>query len=875
MAQQKKFALKVTQASLNQTAMDFPRNLANIYEAVRRAVEAKSDILALEELALTGYEANDDFQKTDNTLIYAHLKDIAAYAAALDPHLVISIGHPWRLNRRDLGAAPGLESERLNNPLFNRTDLPFNVQSFISGGQIQAMTAKMYLFNDERGYEKRYFQEWSMQAANEAGGVFRTIPLEIGGRVIPFGRPVVALRDDARDLQLNLSHVICEERWAATQFGGAPYTDDRYAQDGVAPAISKYTGKQGLVLIMPNASPPARLKIDKHVHLVKLASGFAEAVVDTDGLGSSGSTFAQFGHRLVAQDGKIVSSGERMNFGRVATTETTLPVKSAALNSAAHVSLAHDFKNAARKPKAAVAKGWDDPANPDRHAEEVLRMTALWLFDQMRKTKSQGIAEALSGGADSAFNCVMVAAMIRLAVADLGVDGFCREMAHLRCTGDMREATKTGGDEAAIQACLQYMLTTIYMGTDNSSADTYNAARFLIEGDAATPGLGGKFISRNVQDLLNIYAVNFAVQDASSIPPERKAELIKVVSTYLNKGRGTSPADLAAQAAAINARFPEIETLISAADPRYNVAYENIQARVRQVLVMLVANAENKMAIANPNLDEARNAYATFGGDLHSGTINLNAHLPKGYQLQLMRYLCDKGLVGVMNPVKSLSLILKNKPSAELQPKGANGAVVQTDEDDLQRSFAQMDFISQKMLYERIQTPDGLRRLNAGEVFEACGRDPAFVGVSENALYNMVRLSYKRWSISQHKIHASPIAPTFGMNVDHQTSLRTPNFSSGSADELAVLGVRLLAAWAKEEGVAISGFDPALALHRARQDENFIRTFEENVRNKNPDLKMDSDLNALYRRIKSEGWDAIFPPLPPNHPLMVIGRGPA
>ncbi|MGZ9097535.1 MAG: nitrilase-related carbon-nitrogen hydrolase [Micavibrio sp.] len=871
MAKQKKFALKVTQASLNQTAMDFPRNLANIYEAVRLAVEAKSDILALEELALTGYEANDDFQKTDNTLIYAHLKDIAAYAAALDPHLVISIGHPWRLNKRDLGAVPGLESERLNNPMFNRTDLPFNVQSFLSGGQIQAMTAKMFLFNDERGYEKRYFQEWSMQAANEIGGVFGTIPLEIDGRVIPFGRPVVEIRDDARNLRLNLSHVICEERWAATRFGGAPYNDDRYEQDGVAPAISRYVGGgDGLVLIMPNASPPARLKIDKHVHLVKLASQYANAVVDTDGLGSSGSTFVQFGHRLVAQDNKLLSHGERMNFGRVATTTTTIAVKSAALKSASHVALAHDFKNAAGRPLGTIAKGWDNPANPDRHAEEVLRMTALWLFDQMRKTKSQGIAEALSGGADSAFNCVMVAAMVRLAVADLGVDGFCREMVHLHCNDDMREAAKTGGDEAAIQTCLQYMLTTIYMGTNNSSAETYNAAKFLIEGDAATPGIGGKFISRNVQDLLNIYAVNFAVQDASSIPPARKAALVDAVSTYLNQGRGTSPSELAVQAAAIKAQFPEIETLISAADPRYNVAYENIQARVRQVLVMLVANVENKMAIANPNLDEARNAYATFGGDLHSGTINLNAHLPKGYQLQLMRYLCDKGLSGVMPPVKSLSLILKNKPSAELQPKGANGAVVQTDEDDLQRSFAQMDFISQKMLYARIATPDGLRRLNAGEVFDFCTKDAAFTGVSENALYNMVRLSYKRWSISQHKIHASPIAPTFGMNVDHQTSLRTPNFSGGSADELAVLGVRLIGLWAKAEGVAIAGFDPVMALRRARQDENFIKVFEDGVRNKNPALKMDSDLKTLYGELKKKGWNSIFPPLPPTHPLMVI-----
>ena len=99
-------SFKVTQAPLNQTALDWPRNMANIYAAIDEAVAQGSDLLALEELVLTGYEANDDFQRSDNDLILSSLDDIAAYAYAKAPHLIISAGHPWRLQMRDI---PGVE----------------------------------------------------------------------------------------------------------------------------------------------------------------------------------------------------------------------------------------------------------------------------------------------------------------------------------------------------------------------------------------------------------------------------------------------------------------------------------------------------------------------------------------------------------------------------------------------------------------------------------------------------------------------------------------------------------------------------------------------------------------------------------------------
>ncbi len=885
---QRSVSLVVTQASLNQTAMDFPRNLENIYAAIREAVAQGSDILALEELTLTGYEANDDFQKTDNDLIFSHLKDIAAYAAALDHNLIISVGHPWRLIKRDLPALPGLGSERLKNPLFNRLDLPFNAQSIISGGEIHSMTAKMYLFNDERGYEKRYFQEWSMQAANEAGGVFGTIPVTLpDGHKIPFGRPIVRVQDDQNGYNIDLTHIICEERWVASAYGGAPYSDGSYYRDGVGPNIMHYRGgKKGLVFIDPNASPPGSLKIDKHKRLIEMLSYYADAVVDTDGLGSSGSTFAQFGHRITAQNGQIQSYGQRSAMSRLATTTSTLTVTSAPVEMAAkaHTSITHIFRNAAQAAKAdkiyestPEMHGWDSPDNPYRHAEETIRMTALWLFDYMRKTGPQGIAEALSGGADSAFNSALVPIMVRLAVREMGVEGFLNEMPFLEYADKVRQAGKTGGTEAAIDVCIYNMLTAVYMGTKNNLDEHYEAARFLIEGGIGPDGehikgIGGKFDEHNIQHLLNTYAAIHVVKNLDDIEPVRRTALVVAVAKYLNQSpEDVTPAELDVQAAAIKAEFPEITgQLLSAADPRHSIAYENIQARAREVEIFAIANAEGKMAIANPNLDEARNAYATYGGDLHSGTINLNAHLPKAYQLQLMHYLYAHGLHGVMEPMRSLGKVLGNKPSAGLQPLGKKGELLQTDEDALQRNFSQMDRISRYMLYERVNTNDGMRRLNAGEVYEACQKDGLFAGVDENRLYNMIVISYKRWGISQHKIHASPIAPTFGLNVDHQSSLRTPNLSGGSKDELTLLGVNLISKWIKDSGGQIASDQESLLKKRAQQDSEFIGIFDRNVRNQDKSLKIDTNLRALANKVGRDGWGSVFPPLAADHPLAVI-----
>lgn len=883
-----KITLKVTQASLNQTAMDFPRNMANIYEAIRVAASEGSDILAFEELALTGYEANDDFEKTDNKKILALLDDIAAYAKELDENLIISIGHPWRFAHRDYAYAD--EDEATKDALYNRLGKPFNVQTVITGGTIHAMTAKSHLYNDGRGYEGRYFQEWSMASANKIpGSKFGTIQIPRGDdkykderNHILFGKPILNFNDGKKSF--NLAQAICEEKWVASRYDGAPHDYSRYERDNFIPAIARQIGsKDGFVLVLPNASPPESKKLEKHHDLAAKASQYADVVIDTDGIGSSGSTFAQMGHRFIAQDRQIIANAPRLTFNRVATSTHIVEINAAPEDTfeKSHRSVAHNFADhsldISLQEIGKMYEGWDRSDNEHRHAEEAIRMTALWLYDYMQKTKAQGIAEALSGGADSCFNSVIVAAMVRLAIADLGVEGFCKDMRHLKYADKIMDAYKTGGDEAAIETCLEHMLTGVYMGTQNSSKQTDFAAELLMQGgvDPQTgqheKGIGGKFMRRNVQDLLDFYGTIFALEDSTQLDDERFNELRSELAEILNLAPGSiTLEELEARKEKLKAKYPEVDDIISAADPNDGVAYENIQARGRQVLIMLIANKEGKMAVVNPNLDEARNAYATFGGDLHSGTINLNAHLPKAYQLQLMQYLYEHGLQGAMGPVRSLGAVLKNKPSAELQPKNDKGEVVQHDEDALKGSFEQLDRVAHFMLKRTEDTPYGARRKNASEILEACEKDELFKGLKKADLFDMIMFRYRRWAVAQHKIHASPIGPTFGNNVDHQTSLRTPNLSGEGRFELVELGIDIMCEWAKDDKLNWSDEDIAILKKRAIQDEHFVEVFEKNLWN--PKSDYDFDLPDMYDRIKLAGNFDIFPKLAEDHPISIISK---
>lgn len=758
------------------------------------------------------------------------------------------------------------------------------------------MTAKTNLFNDERGYEGRYFNELSFRDVTQIGALtgqdfpHATMPLKMpDGAVVPFGQPLIYITDRNGNGYIHAT-AICETKWAFSEYDGFPRDNSRYEKLNVIPAFSRYLGTtDGLFLEIANASPPSRLKQDKHMRLNELASQYTDVVFDTDGLGSSGATFAQYGHRLVAQNGKTIAAGNRMHFGNVATTTSVVQIKNAAPDIAAktHARFERKFQALNAIVQTSLAwknddsAAWDNPANPDRWKEELIRNQALWMFDYMRKTGSRGIMEALSGGKDSSFNCAMVRVMVELAIHDLGVDGFCKQMSHLPYKNEILAAYARGGKEAAVETCMSHMLTGVYMGTNNSSYQTWYAAKSLIDGGnfadgSSFKGIGGKFVERNVQDLLDFYGYIFAVKNSTQIPREKKLAVMEDIAAFVNASpHEYTPDQMQEWAQKLYDKYPEVEQLVSAALPGHGIGYENIQARGREVLIMLFANIEGKLPIANPNLDEAYGAYATFGGDLHSGTVNWNGGLHKSDQEALMQYLEDHGIPGVMDRVISLTAANKNKPSAELQPKKGD-EVTQFDEDALQGTFPQKAALARLRHHTKIHTDNGDRWMNAGELYEMARADKLFSTLDDNQLFNTVTYFYERWEgPAQHKIHASPIAPTHGENVDKQSSLRTPNLSGQSKDEIVQLGISLLFSWAQKDQLEWSDESYRLLNSRAWQDRVFVDEFYKKVRNRDENLLNTSyNLRGLYENLKDNGWENVFPPLAQDHPLNIISHTP-
>lgn len=821
-----RFSLKITQASLNQCAFDWARNMSNIFKAIDCATREGSDILCFEEMTITGYDSGDYFDRSDNDRITQALTDIAEYAEKLDPSLIISIGHPWRLLP---DVAKDIPADRLPKEIF----LPFNVQTVISCGKILGMSAKSNLYNYGRGYEKRYFSEWQEKIGQE----FNTVYIPFGNEErIAFGKPIFRFCSEDGTTAFNLFQVICEEKWIGSKYDiSISCEDDLYQKKNIIASACEYLGSShGLIVPVSNASPPAKNSIDKHVYLACLASEYADLVIDTDGLGSSGSSFSQFGHKLIASKSEIIAYGKRNSFCDVDIATNIAELQSAPPKTCdkIHVMAEHVFKHRNSKPSLTISYlndsncCWDNPENADRHYEEIIRNTALWLFDYLRKNKIKGVVQALSGGADSAFNAVIVYVMTCLAVKEIGAGKFCDEL-NLKCREQAVKSERKSRIDQAISLCMSEIMTCVYMATNNNSEQTQNAARYLIRGDNDNFGIGGKFIFRNIQEIVNVFGASFATENLYALEDKEKQEFINDISAYLNASPDLFSSDvLYDMRSKIKQKYPQIENLITASD---GIVYENIQARARAVFIMTVANHEGKIAISNSNLDEARNAYATFAGDLHAGTINLNAHINKAYLIKLLVFMYEKGVCGVCKPIRSLRYVLENKPSAELKPKDSAGNVTQFDENDLQRSYEQMNIISEYMLYARSNSRSGKRRLNAREIFDKCKLHDAFANVSDDELFKMLKTSYEKWTMAQHKIHASPLAPSFGKNVDHQSSMRTPNLSGNYRDEIILLAIDLHYERLKKNGIAVDEKERSELRKKAWQDKEFAENYYKEI----------------------------------------------
>lgn len=286
--------------------------------------------------------------------------------------------------------------------------ITYNGVCVIRNTEILGITLKQNLARDGVHYEPRWFDAWPAD---------KVVTLARDGHEFPVGDVVYAQNG------ITFGFEICEDAWRDVRPG-------------------EQLCKRGVNLILnPSASHFALGKSATRNELVRKSSAeFKCTYLYVNLLGNEAGRMIYDGDIILAQKGNLLLTDRRLSFHRKTFRYADI-----------------DFE----KPTTALSIA----AEPSRN-EELAQASSLALFDYLTKSKAKGFVLSLSGGADSSCCAVLVAEMVRRAVAELGWDGFFKELG----LPDMPQN---------VPDAVERLLTCAYQGSANSSVTTLKAAREL------------------------------------------------------------------------------------------------------------------------------------------------------------------------------------------------------------------------------------------------------------------------------------------------------------------------------------------------------------------------------------------------------------
>ena len=826
-------SLKVASANLNQTIANFTQNVPNILAAIDKAAADGADVLALQELGLTGYAGDDYFKwiRTDaqQQEMVGLVQYIADYAAKKDPNLVISVGFPFFYADKSQPVKTNVGTEErpvmVDNPLYNINNRPFNAVATLSGGKIHAISAKSIQPDGAAEYEPRQFATWP-----DYMGV-QQIPLP-DGSTIPFGKVVAQLGEGEQ--RATMYHEICAEGWPGIADDGS--INEKEMHEGRY--LSRLATKHDISLTINNSTSKPEPFINKPELRKKLCETGSQITgggyIYTNSLGLEAAPSAFEGGSIYAVNGEATHRSERYSMQDVVYSSAVMNVPTPQ-KGVPDVVIAHQFHHHAKGAIVGGPAAWEDSADAAREAEEVMRNTALWIRDYLKKTELQGFVISLSGGADSAFGAVAVSQAIDLNLHELeeqlgsrdeAVAAFINQFPHLKYRETVLAEIKNAGADSAIALMKKNMLTCIYLPSDNSGITTQDAARTLVEGGKLvtvqlddgtkttvvynlengdtladgtlhkiqndgsaidykalgapieTKGIGGKFEIVNVQASVDSFIEAFAglvhkdVLDKSIDDPAHPGQQVNLLIR--------AKQEIKEYVAGKRFEFsPAVEDALkqkndgrrlSWRNDADDITLQNIQARARQPYPWMFANKEHKIACVTSNWSEAVAGYWTFGGDGHMGSINLCGGVPKSRLRHILKYLEHEGLQG-MEPITALNPVNVQIPTAELRP------TAQSDEADMM-PYKMLDAISEEIFFSK-KTPDeaykSLQRMwDPDDTSRLLFGKPGDANtIDHEYLVQCIEKACNMWHRSQFKRVGAVIAPFLGLNVDPHTAVRT------------------------------------------------------------------------------------------------------
>eukprot|EP00775_Hariotina_reticulata_P006615 gene6615-6843_t len=389
-------------------------------------------------------------------------------------------------------------------------------------------------------------------------------------------------------------------------------------------------------------------KLDTRLDLIRGATAKAGGVyVYANQQGCDGGRLYFDGCACVAVNGHLVAQGSQFSLKDVEVVTATVDLDEVVSFRAAISSLreqASVSQSPALVPVTFTLCKADRPVDlarpPKFHCpeEEIALGPACWLWDYLRRSGAGGFLLPLSGGADSSSTAAIVGSMCQLVVKAVAA-GDQLVLADAQRVGQYKE------DDAVDNAhdLANRLFHTVYMGTENSSADTRSRAKALAQ------QIGAHHLDINIDSI-----VGCVVQLFRSIT-------------------GKTP------------RFR-----VDGGSPAENLALQNIQARLRMVMAFLLAQllpwvrgrSGFLLVLGSANVDEALRGYLTKY-DCSAADINPIGGISKGDLRRFLQWAAKH--LGY----PQLSEVEAAPPTAELEPL-REGVKPQNDEDDMGMTYQEL-----------------------------------------------------------------------------------------------------------------------------------------------------------------------------------------
>ncbi|THH05396.1 hypothetical protein EW145_g4824 [Phellinidium pouzarii] len=592
--------------SLNQWALDFEGNYERILQSIRVAKERGATLRVGPELEIPGYGCLDHFLEGDTTL------------------------HSWEILAKLLQSGVTLDILcDVGMPVVHK-NVNYNCRVIIYNHKILLIRPKMWLANDGNYREMRYFTPWRKHREVEDHHLPRMIQAITGQLKVPFGDAVISTADTCIGVEL------CEELFTPA-----------------SPHI--LMGLDGVEIFTNSSGSHHELrKLYTRVELIKEATlKLGGVYLYANQQGCDGDRLYYDGCAMIAVNGRIIAQGSQFSLNDVEVVTATVDIEDVR---------AHRTK-ASRNMQAAGAEryhrievpfalsGPPELENYDhegqkayevryhRPEEEIALGPACWMWDYLRRSRTQGYFIPLSGGIDSCATAVIVFSMCRL-VSEAASRGDEQVIADARrIVGEPETSSYVPIDPR--EFCNR-TFHTCYMGTENSSPDTRKRAKDLGE------AIGSYHIDLNMDTVVNAVRTLFGF--VTGVKPKFKAH-------------GGSGAE--------------------------NLALQNIQARLRMVLAYMFAQlmpfvrgrTGGLLVLGSANVDESLRGYLTKY-DCSSADINPIGGISKTDLKKFIAY--AKNAFDLPILVDFLDAV----PTAELEP--ITETYVQADEADMGMTYDEL-----------------------------------------------------------------------------------------------------------------------------------------------------------------------------------------